>query len=105
MRVREVEYVVQKHRDEKYNGPLFSAWTPSTTTTGEIPVNQAGALGMPLRTEDHYTKSTLNAPITKNKVSENFLPIPNSSVQAATSMGPVVLVQADPSKILIPECY
>jgi hypothetical protein len=25
-------------------------------TTGEIPVNQAGDLGMLLQTEDHYTK-------------------------------------------------
>jgi hypothetical protein len=41
---------------EKYNGHLISAQTPSTATTGEIPVNQAGDLGMLLQTEDHYTK-------------------------------------------------
>jgi hypothetical protein len=41
---------------EKYSGHLISAPTPSTATTGEIPVNQAGDLGMLLQTEDHYTK-------------------------------------------------
>jgi hypothetical protein len=37
---------------EQYNGHLISARTPSTATTGEIPVNQAGDLGMLLQTED-----------------------------------------------------